>query len=118
MQDRLGHVDDLKVVLTPGVIAAHAAITYGSEGSWYYTEDGPEWLTVPLALGAVFGMGLFFFLAGAFTPASVARKGVRRSSPTGGCASASSSRRSSCSCSRRCNGGSTAAARRRSGRSS
>jgi hypothetical protein len=78
VQDRLGHVDDLKVVLTAGVIAAHAAITYGAEGSWYYEEDGPEWLTVPLALGAIFGMGLFFFLAGAFTPASVARKGAGR----------------------------------------
>ena len=78
MRDRLGHVDDLKVVLTAGVITAHAAITYGAEGSWFYEEDGPEWLTVPLAMGAVFGMGLFFFLAGAFTPASVARKGVGR----------------------------------------
>jgi peptidoglycan/LPS O-acetylase OafA/YrhL len=78
VHDRLGHVDDLKVVLTAGVITAHAAITYGAEGSWFYEEDGPEWLTVPLALGAIFGMGLFFFLAGAFTPASVARKGVGR----------------------------------------
>jgi glucan biosynthesis protein C len=75
---RLRHVDDLKIVLTAGVIAAHAAITYGAEGSWFYEEDGPEWLTVPLALGAIFGMGLFFFLAGAFTPASLARKGTRR----------------------------------------
>jgi hypothetical protein len=75
---RLGHVDDLKIVLTAGVITAHAAITYGAEGSWFYTEDGPEWLTVPLALGAIFGMGLFFFIAGALTPASIARKGVWR----------------------------------------
>lgn len=79
---RLGHVDDLKVALTAGVITAHAAITYGAEGSWFYREpdDGllSVVLTVPLAMGSQFGMGLFFFLAGAFTPAALARKGVRR----------------------------------------
>ena len=79
---RLGHVDDLKVALTVGVITAHAAITYGAEGSWFYREpdDGvlSVALTVPLALGSQFGMGLFFLLAGAFTPAALRRKGVRR----------------------------------------
>ena len=76
--ERLRHVDDLKIVLTAGVITAHAAITYGAEGSWFYVEDGPGALTVLLALGSVFGMGLFFFLAGAFVPGSVARKGPAR----------------------------------------
>ena len=33
VRERLGHVDDLKILLTAGVIAAHAAITYGAEGS-------------------------------------------------------------------------------------
>jgi peptidoglycan/LPS O-acetylase OafA/YrhL len=82
---RLGHVDDLKVALTVGVVTAHAAITYGAQGSWFYREvpdDDPgalgAVLTVPLALGAIFGMGLFFFLAGAFTPAALDRKGTRR----------------------------------------
>jgi hypothetical protein len=79
---RLGHVDDLKVALTAGVITAHSAITYGAEGSWFYREpdDGAlsVVLTVPLALGAIFGMGLFFFLAGAFTPAALERKGTAR----------------------------------------
>jgi glucans biosynthesis protein C len=80
---RLGHVDDLKVALTAGVITAHAAITYGAEGSWFYreTDDGGALgvvLTIPLALGSMFGMGLFFFLAGAFTPAALARKGTGR----------------------------------------
>jgi glucans biosynthesis protein C len=79
---RLGHVDDLKVVLTIGVITTHAAITYGAEGSWFYQEPYDSALsvalTVPLALGSQFGMGLFFLLAGAFTPAALERKGVRR----------------------------------------
>ena len=79
---RLGHVDDLKVALTAGVIATHAGITYGTEGDWFYREPGGgalgDALLVPLALGSLFGMGLFFFLAGAFTPAALERKGVRR----------------------------------------
>ena len=77
--DRLGHVDDLKVALTAGVILAHCAITYGGDGSWFYREPGGgvlvALLDLPLALGALFGMGLFFFLAGAFTPPALARKG-------------------------------------------
>jgi glucan biosynthesis protein C len=79
---RLGHVDDLKVALTAGVITTHAGITYGTEGDWFYREPGDgvlgDVLVVPLALGSLFGMGLFFFLAGAFTPAALARKGRRR----------------------------------------
>ena len=85
VRSRLGHVDDLKVALTVGVITAHAGITYGAEGSWFYRElpDGREdalslVLTLPLAVGSLFGMGLFFFLAGAFTPAALERKGARR----------------------------------------
>jgi peptidoglycan/LPS O-acetylase OafA/YrhL len=35
-------------------------------------------LTIPLAFGALFGMGAFFFVAGAFLPGSLARKGTRR----------------------------------------
>ena len=81
---RVGHVDDLKVALTAGVITAHAAITYGAEGSWFYDEAGDDGgtlgavLTAPLAIGALFGMGLFFFLAGAFTPDALERKGTGR----------------------------------------
>ena len=80
---RFAHVDSLKVVLTCGVIVAHSAITYGADGSWFYRESGVSdtlraVLDVPLALGSLFGMGLFFFLAGCFVPASLARKGPRR----------------------------------------
>lgn len=80
---RLAHVDSLKVALTCGVIVAHSAITYGADGSWFYREPGVSdplraVLDVPLALGSLFGMGLFFFLAGCFVPVSLARKGPRR----------------------------------------
>jgi peptidoglycan/LPS O-acetylase OafA/YrhL len=35
---RLTHIDLLRVALTIGVIATHAVITYGAEGSWFYQE--------------------------------------------------------------------------------
>src|SRR5690242_11984054 len=43
---RLAHLDRLKV-LTAGVIAAHAAMSYGTAGTWLYEEDS---LSQPLAL--------------------------------------------------------------------
>ena len=78
---RLAGVDRLRVALTIGVIATHAVITYAAEGSWFYQEGRlPSLLAtlagIPLALGALFGMGIFFFLAGLFLPASVDRHGA------------------------------------------
>jgi glucans biosynthesis protein C len=75
--------DRLKVVLVCAVIVAHCAITYGADGGWFYQEgdDGSvlaHVLTVPLALGALFAMGAFFYVAGCFVPASLDRKGLRR----------------------------------------
>lgn len=80
---RLSWVDALKVALTCGVIVAHAAITYGADGSWFYREPTGSSvlrlvLDIPLALGSLFGMGLFFFLAGCFVPTSIGRKGPRQ----------------------------------------
>jgi glucan biosynthesis protein C len=75
--------DRLKVVLVCAVIVAHCAITYGADGGWFYHEgsDGSALahvLTVPLALGALFAMGAFFYVAGCFTPSSLDRKRLRR----------------------------------------
>lgn len=77
---RLAGVDRLRTALTIGVIATHAVITYAADGSWFYHEGGlpPALATlagIPVALGALFGMGTFFFLAGLFLPASVDRHG-------------------------------------------
>jgi peptidoglycan/LPS O-acetylase OafA/YrhL len=80
---RLTHIDLLRVALTAGVIATHAIITYGGPGSWFI-RDGelPSALeavaTLPIAFGALFGMGAFFFIAGAFLPGSLDRRGPRR----------------------------------------
>jgi glucans biosynthesis protein C len=75
--------DRLKVVLVCAVIVAHCAITYGADGGWFYHEGGDasalaDVLTVPLALGALFAMGAFFYVAGCFVPSSLERKGLRR----------------------------------------
>jgi hypothetical protein len=75
-------VDQLKVLLVGAVIVTHCAITYGADGSWLYREPGIGWfanvLDVPIAFGALFAMGAFFFIAGCFTPESLARKGASR----------------------------------------
>lgn len=76
------HIDRLRVVLTALVILHHTAITYGGSGGWFYREvrDGGTptslLLTVFCAVNQAFFMGLFFLLAGYFTPASLARKGT------------------------------------------
>lgn len=80
---RLRHLDDAKTVMTAAVIVAHACITYGSVGSWFYVERtsshaGQVLLSVPVVLGSSFGMGLFFLVAARLTPSSLRRKGSRR----------------------------------------
>jgi len=78
---RLVFVDNVRIVLITLVIAVHVAITYGGVGSWYYTEvRQPDAITLAAltfhnAVIQSFSMGLFFLLAGYFTPASYDRKG-------------------------------------------
>lgn len=80
---RTDFIDRLRVVLTVLVILHHTAITYGGSGDWFYREvrDGGTptslLLTVFCAVNQSFFMGMFFLLAGYFTPASLARKGTR-----------------------------------------
>lgn len=82
--ERSFYIDRLRVVLTVLVILHHTAITYGGSGGWFYREvrDGGTptslLLTVFCAVNQSFFMGLFFLLAGYFTPAALQRKGVRR----------------------------------------
>lgn len=77
---RRAHLDNLKVVLTVAVIAAHAAMSYGALGSWIYEEpslsEPVEFvLSLAVALGAMFGLGLFYLVAGVLTPGPLARRG-------------------------------------------
>ncbi len=63
------------------VISMHAADTYSPLGNWYYVERPPIGLATLLTFAAwqmylqSFFMGLLFFAAGVFTPASIDRKG-------------------------------------------
>ena len=78
---RLTYIDNLRTLLTILVIILHAAVTYGSEGGWYYEEPTEDMLAIiPLtmisAIFQSFFMGLFFFIGGYFTPGSYDRKGT------------------------------------------
>ena len=80
---RLEYLDALRLALTALVVVHHALITYGASGSWFYTEpnDWTGWSTaasVITALNQLYFMGLFFLVAGYFTPGALARKGTGR----------------------------------------
>lgn len=81
--ERTDFIDRLRVVLTMLVILHHTAITYGGSGGWFYREvrdpgtASSLLLTVFCAVNQSFFMGMFFLLAGYFTPASLVRKGAR-----------------------------------------
>lgn len=83
MSQRTYFIDRLRVVLTALVIVHHTAITYGGSGGWFYREvtDGSTasslLLTLLCAVNQAFFMGMFFLIAGYFTPTSLARKGTR-----------------------------------------
>ena len=83
MGARLAYLDTLKVLLVVGVIAMHTAITYGLDGSWYlesYDEMSGavvDLVTAVLGVGWLFGLGLFFLIAGRLSTPSLERKGPR-----------------------------------------
>jgi len=78
------YIDNLRTTLITFVIVLHMAVTYGAEGLWYYSEPGNLSIVVVViavfiaAVGSAFALGLFFFLAGYFTPRSYDKKGFRR----------------------------------------
>ena len=80
---RRSWADNLKVVLVACVIVAHVTMAWTGVGNWVFTETPvrePLWtlLVFVSGVGALFGMALFFAVAGLFTPPSLARKGTRR----------------------------------------
>jgi glucans biosynthesis protein C len=84
MRQRLAYLDNLKVLLVVGVIAVHSAVTYGFDGTWYlesYDEMAGglvDALTVVIVIGWLFGLGLFFLIAGRLSGPSLDRKGPAR----------------------------------------
>jgi glucan biosynthesis protein C len=79
---RLLYIDNVRTALITLVVLGHVAITYSTEGDWYYHEAGEESAVAPilimplLAIGAAFLLGLFFMIAGFFTPRAYDRKGA------------------------------------------
>lgn len=78
---RLLYLDNLRILLICGVLLDHLGVTYGSVGFWMYRDPAaPDLFTGAFltSLNGVLmacGMGLFFLLAGYFTPYSYDRKG-------------------------------------------
>jgi peptidoglycan/LPS O-acetylase OafA/YrhL len=77
-------IDALRAALTLLVVFHHTAITYGAIGGWFYREvptDGrieTKFLIFFCAINQAYFMGLFFLIAGYFTPGAVARHGAVR----------------------------------------
>ena len=77
-------LDVLRGLVTLLVVLHHTAITYGAEGGWFYIERTPDGSPTSLGLSFFCGvnqawfMGLFFLLAGHFTPGALQRKGPVR----------------------------------------
>jgi peptidoglycan/LPS O-acetylase OafA/YrhL len=84
MAQRDLYIDRLRTVMTVLVVVFHAAITYGGSGGWFYHEvessgtPSSLLLTVFCGTNQAYFMGLFFLLAGYFTPAALERKGNAR----------------------------------------
>lgn len=80
---RLFFIDNLRILLITLVMMIHLSITYGGEGGWYYRDGQADTLSSILltwhnAVVQAFSMGLFFMIAGYFTPGSYDRKGPRQ----------------------------------------
>jgi surface polysaccharide O-acyltransferase-like enzyme len=77
---RNGGFDALRATMTLLVLFHHSAITYGAMGGWFYHEIKPggslasTLLVLFCTVNQAYFMGLFFLLAGYFTPAAVRGK--------------------------------------------
>lgn len=78
---RNGGIDALRAAVTLLVVFHHTAITYGAIGGWYYKERLPSatpgslLLVLFCTINQAWFMGLFFLLAGYYTPPSWRRYG-------------------------------------------
>ena len=81
---RLLFLDNLRSLVIVLVVSMHAADTYSPLGNWYFVDRAPLNRAELLFFAAwqmylqSFFMGLLFFIAGYFVPASLARKGPGR----------------------------------------
>jgi surface polysaccharide O-acyltransferase-like enzyme len=81
-KERNGGIDALRAAVTLLVVFHHTAITYGALGGWYYQEIAPSQspssllLILFCAANQAWFMGLFFLLAGYYTPPAYQRHGA------------------------------------------
>ncbi|SDZ52657.1 Acyltransferase family protein [Asanoa ishikariensis] len=81
--ERLPHVDNLRAVMVAWIIGGHALLGYSAIGGWPYDEvqettfHPKSELAMAVVVGptGLFVIGTFFFIAGLFAPAAMARKG-------------------------------------------
>jgi len=79
---RNGGIDALRAAVTLLVVFHHTAITYGAMGGWYYREllpsatVGSRLLVLFCTVNQAWFMGLFFLLAGYYTPPAWHRYGT------------------------------------------
>jgi glucans biosynthesis protein C len=84
IRPRLVYLDNLRTVLITAVVLGHIAGTYGVDADWMYREGGHTSAVVTslglfaMVIGVSFAMGLFFLIAGYFTPPAYDRKGARQ----------------------------------------
>jgi peptidoglycan/LPS O-acetylase OafA/YrhL len=81
VRERNGGIDALRAAVTLLVVLHHTALTYGAIGGWYYREilpsRSPDGLLLILfcTVNQAWFMGLFFLLAGYYTPPALGRHG-------------------------------------------
>ena len=78
MDNRLSFADNIRTLLICQVIAVHAAVTYGAEGGWYFSEPGADRVTSVVltlfnAVSQSYFMSLLFLLGGFFCVHSLQR---------------------------------------------
>lgn len=74
-------IDVVRILMTMLVILHHTAIVYGGSGGWFWREQpnaSSPLLVMFNAINQSYFMGLFFLLAGYYTPRSFDRKGPSR----------------------------------------
>ena len=78
--NRIGSLDNLRILLVTLVIAHHVGQAYGpTGGAWpVHNPEQAPWLGAFFTVNAGFFMALFFWVAGYFTPAAYDRKGGAR----------------------------------------
>ncbi|MGO9310000.1 MAG: acyltransferase family protein [Spirochaetia bacterium] len=81
---RMAWIDNIRWTVIAMVVLVHACVTYSGLGSWYYKEPGVLGIGAKLVFTAyttfsqAFFMGLLFFVAALFVPASYDRKGFAK----------------------------------------